>query len=296
MIPASPSIPPPVPPPAATYPPVYSPASFASADLECDMVMKGGITSGVVYPYTITELARKYRFRNIGGTSAGAIAASLAAAAELGRGSTQGGFLRLANLPRAMAQNLLSLFQPTPRARPAFAVFLACLGDRSPFGKVLRALGALLRGHPFAALVGGAFGALVHLALVWLVAGTSGVTQLLAGAASGPSLALLAVLVVSFGVLAAVVRLVTGANRALTDNGFGLCGGYRDPDQRPGKKPPLVEWLTDELELTAGRAVCGPPLTFGDLWGGDPHAAEDPRLRRINLEMMTSSLIHGQPR
>jgi hypothetical protein len=42
----------------------------------CDMVMKGGITSGVVYPTAICELATQYQFRNIGGASAGAIAAA----------------------------------------------------------------------------------------------------------------------------------------------------------------------------------------------------------------------------
>ena len=52
---------------------------------ECDLIMKGGLTSGVVYPLTICKLATKYRFRSIGGTSAGAIAAVMAAAAEFRR-------------------------------------------------------------------------------------------------------------------------------------------------------------------------------------------------------------------
>ena len=30
----------------------------------CDLVMKGGITSGVVYPLAVVELARKYHFKN----------------------------------------------------------------------------------------------------------------------------------------------------------------------------------------------------------------------------------------
>jgi len=50
--------------------------------------MKGGITSGVVYPLAIDELARTYKFKNIGGTSAGAIAAT--AAAALGFNQTLG--------------------------------------------------------------------------------------------------------------------------------------------------------------------------------------------------------------
>jgi hypothetical protein len=43
----------------------------------CDLVMKGGITSGVVYPSLVMRLAEKYRFASIGGTSAGAIAAAV---------------------------------------------------------------------------------------------------------------------------------------------------------------------------------------------------------------------------
>jgi hypothetical protein len=50
-----------------------------------DVTMKGGIASGVIYPLAICELARTFRLRNIGGASAGAIAAGFAAAAELGR-------------------------------------------------------------------------------------------------------------------------------------------------------------------------------------------------------------------
>jgi hypothetical protein len=48
------------------------------ADKYCDLVMKGGITSGIVYPNAVLSLAREYRFKSIGGTSAGAIAAAVA--------------------------------------------------------------------------------------------------------------------------------------------------------------------------------------------------------------------------
>ena len=60
---------------------------------ECDLIMKGGITSGIVYPLAITEIAKAFRLRSIGGTSAGAIAAAAAAAAELGRQRYQQGQL-----------------------------------------------------------------------------------------------------------------------------------------------------------------------------------------------------------
>jgi predicted acylesterase/phospholipase RssA len=52
-----------------------------------DLTMEGGTTSGVVYPLAVCELATNFRFRNVGGASAGAIAAALTAAAELGRSS-----------------------------------------------------------------------------------------------------------------------------------------------------------------------------------------------------------------
>ena len=41
----------------------------------CDLVMKGGITSGVLYPPAICAIAEKFYLVGIGGTSAGAIAA-----------------------------------------------------------------------------------------------------------------------------------------------------------------------------------------------------------------------------
>ena len=55
---------------------------YSGPSRTCDIVMKGGITSGVVYPHAICELARTYRFVDVGGTSAGAIAAAAAAAAS----------------------------------------------------------------------------------------------------------------------------------------------------------------------------------------------------------------------
>src|SRR4051794_37043573 len=78
----------------------------------CDVVMEGGITSGVVYPHAVCELARAYRLRNVGGTSAGAIAAAVAAAAEYGRAT--GGYDQLASLPGwiGAGRHLAQLFQP----------------------------------------------------------------------------------------------------------------------------------------------------------------------------------------
>lgn len=102
----------------------------------CDLVMKGGITSGVVYPLAITELSRKYLFKNIGGTSAGAVAAVITAAAEYGRRTgNEAAYDQLAALPRKLGTNnlLLRLFQPTSAAVRVFRVVLAAMRAKSAF-------------------------------------------------------------------------------------------------------------------------------------------------------------------
>ena len=91
---------------------MYGKTDVADHPLECDLVMKGGATSGIVYPSIVLKLKDKYYFRSIGGTSAGAIAAAVIAAAEYGR--KQDGFQGLAKLQAWLSadRNLLHLFQP----------------------------------------------------------------------------------------------------------------------------------------------------------------------------------------
>lgn len=48
---------------------------------ECDIVMEGGVTSGVVYPSFVARLATRFTLRSIGGASVGSVAATAAAAA-----------------------------------------------------------------------------------------------------------------------------------------------------------------------------------------------------------------------
>jgi hypothetical protein len=104
----------------------------------CDLVMKGGITSGVVYPYAICELAKKYRFKSVGGTSAGAIAAAATAAAEFGRTSKQprAGFVGLSQVSQELEVNLQSLFQPWREATPLYNAFLVVLDQTSLLKKL----------------------------------------------------------------------------------------------------------------------------------------------------------------
>ncbi|UCV06069.1 patatin-like phospholipase family protein [Dechloromonas denitrificans] len=130
--------------------------------LQCDLIMKGGITSGVVYPRLIARLAEKYRFRNIGGTSAGAIAAAGCAAAEYGRQhNNHGAFDRLRELPDDLQQSmgspqasmLFHLFQPAPEVTKHFAVLVSML-NLGPLHAVGSALLTMLRQFRGFALLG----------------------------------------------------------------------------------------------------------------------------------------------
>ena len=42
---------------------------------DCDVVLEGGVTSAVIYAGLLARLSKTYRFRCLGGTSAGAVAA-----------------------------------------------------------------------------------------------------------------------------------------------------------------------------------------------------------------------------
>jgi predicted acylesterase/phospholipase RssA len=100
----------------------------------CDLIMKGGVTSGIVYPPGILQLCQQYRFHSIGGASAGAIAAAAAAAAEYGRqtppaspSSTSQGFVRLAEMNDELAKPgfIRSLFRPSPEGEPLLQAILS---------------------------------------------------------------------------------------------------------------------------------------------------------------------------
>ena len=111
-------------------------------DRFCDIVMKGGIASGVVYPKAVEELAKTSRFKSVGGTSAGAIAAAATAAAEHDRDG--GGFAELAKLPEFLGagDNLSALFQPQ---EPLRGVYEACSRRRDAAVEARRQGAAALR-------------------------------------------------------------------------------------------------------------------------------------------------------
>jgi len=259
---------------------------YLAAPYPCDIIMKGGITSGVVYPGAVCELATKYCFRNIGGTSAGAIAAAITAAAEFRRTNRkeEDGFQILSELPELLGTSskgtgrslLFSLFQPQKRTAALYRTVTAAL--ESDWAKLKVPL-ACLWNFPLATVLGLAPGLLLGYFAAW----RPGLMGHLWAAA-----ACLLVTMIG-GLVAAALAFLRSALKEIPGNYFGLCTG-NDIGTIGGTKP-LTPWLADLIDTAAGLdPVAGKPLTFGDLWGDDP---DDPK--RINLQMMTTNLSFGRP-
>jgi predicted acylesterase/phospholipase RssA len=275
-----------------------SPAATAAAQAlpySCDLILKGGITSGIVYPPAIVEIARDHRFHSIGGASAGAIAAASAAAAELGRQSRSGGFERLAQVPDELARTdaqgatrLRRLFQPQPETRELFELIWLALRGRGK-ERVNRIVDRVSRGA-------GAPASWMRLGLAaWVVAVALGVAAfVLAGAGSLLASVPLVLLVTAAWLAAARVgRIYTGAQTlaasapdAVAANFHGLCSGAT-PEGAPDTA--LTDWLYDTLQALAGRgdddvpgALRDVPVTYGELAAAD-----------VRLVTITTDLSHG---
>lgn len=241
-------------------------------ELECDVIMKGGITSGVIYPHAITEFAKTYRFRGLGGASAGAIGAAFAAAAEHGRSS--GGFEKLDAVPAQLGGGgLARLFQPERRTRGLFRILLAATGARGSL------VPATIGAHPVIALLGAAPG--VALTVV-------GITS---GQPVGWILAACGILIALLGAATALVARVTRTlAHDVPANLFGICRGLSTPGAGPG----FTDWLSERIDDIAGLPAGSGPLTFGALWGSahsDPGVAR----RRIDLRMISTCLTQSRP-
>jgi len=261
----------------------------------CDIVMKGGVTSGIVYPLTVCELARDYRFVNVGGASAGAIAASLTAAAEYRRrnGDARGFSEDLMNLPGLLGSSqsggkslLFSLFQPTASTRATYDCLIGFLETKSLIGKSLWGLRGLFRMAPIAAAMGSILWLLGCFAM-WTVSQGWGFPL------AGPMLLLVSLLLVAV-TAGVVISCVRQAASAIVKNGYGLCSGFI-PNRKDGTPKPLTEWLADYLDEVAGKPDQKAPLTFGDLWNLQPQAVDPSQTKSINLQMMTTNLTLGRP-
>ena len=237
-------------------------SQYANPTDECDLIMQGGITSGVVYPMAVLRLAPRYRFCCIGGTSAGAIAAAVTAAAELGRANN--GFEKLEAVPGELAKDLESLFVPAPPFKGVFAIFLASLGNRSALVKFAHALALTLRYFLPATLIG-----LLPVAIyLWRTWGTGRTVLELVAVAAAACAGILLVWLIG------ALRLIFVS---LPRNNFGVCSGIAP---KATSRPVLTQWISDLLDRLSGASV----LTFGALAKGG-----------IELKMMTTNLSARRP-
>jgi len=251
----------------------------------CDLVMKGGLTSGIVYPAAVLELAKRYRFKNIGGTSVGAIAAAAVAAAALGErrkalapaslatGAQGVGLEGLAKVAEQLKRKgfIFSLFQPAPRARAIFALAVRIISRPGLVGTAFAIVRAILRLAPVWTL---AFLA-AFAAIAWLAGGARGLL-----AAAFPALLC--------ALAAGSIRALLRTGDAVRDTSFGLCPGISQ-----GKGIALMEWVHQVLQTLSGQT--GRPLLFEDLLSA-PLYPEEPGKQAIDLRMITTGVSHHEPR
>jgi hypothetical protein len=248
----------------------------------CDLVMKGGVASGVVYPPAVVALAEHYTFRNIGGTSVGAIAAAAAAAAECGRRHGRGDpFARLTQLRNDLARPgfFVSLFKPD---RESAALFRLVYDIATTTGTLTRLLTVLRAG--LETLVG-------MVAVLLAIGAPLGLwyTQLVPG--SGALYFALGALATIIALTLSIACVVWQGSTALGRDAFGLCSGF-DPASTV-TAPRLTNWLSALVNELAG--ITDRPLTFGDLWNAPQDVDPEREERAINLEMITTNLTLGRP-
>jgi predicted acylesterase/phospholipase RssA len=263
---------------------------YAGASRPCDIVMKGGAASGFVYARALTVLAKTYRLQSIGGTSAGAGAAGVAAAAEYGRRRGGEGFAGIEDIPRWAGEKvgaegwtrLKHLFGPDESTRKVY--------------DVLTALFPMTRGWQWRA-AGVAFGAYWPWALIGVLVALAMVGAIVSSpwpeALPAQALRVLGVvLALAFGgfVAALVVawRVAREFMHRLPENNFGLCSAFNQGKPAPAEK--MTDWLYNLYQRLAGLPA-DRPLTFGDL-----KAAVDTRTDRgIELSVMSINVSLGRP-
>ena len=265
----------------------------ALPEKECDLVMKGGITSGVVYPGAITRIAKDFRFRNLGGASAGAIAAVAAAACEYRRNQGDpAAYDVLDEVQHEISGQgfVQSLFQPTAEAKPAFDLALRLVTTTGSLTQRLLQAGVLILKQDRRFLLGAGLAVLAWLgiavlAIAALVTGGPSGLEIAAAILLGLAALPLAGLIVAAFAVAAFVRFGTKLDHALQDTWWGMCSGKTEGGQPTDSG--LTDWLYQTVQKCAGNPE--KPLTFRDLVGDDPANAD------VNLQLITTDLSSSRP-
>ena len=264
---------------------------YADAAAPCDIVLKGGAASGFVYSGVALELAKTYRLQSIGGTSAGAGAAGVFAAAEYGRRSRNPQAWGYAGIDHVAGwagektadgwTRLRHLFGPDPETARLFNVLASVFPLRKRGW--LTAIFIAARGYGGLTFIGIAIAVLLAGLVLWSAAPGVGVgTFVLVAVLGFAAAALFVSILVALGIWADVKRMPA--------NGFALCSAMSEPagaDPRPER---MTGWLYGLYQELAGKPLDS-PLTFGDLWGlQDPATGQG-----IRLSLMTVNLTLGRP-
>lgn len=296
----------------------------------CDLVLTGGVTDGIVYPWAVVEVAREYRLKSIGGTSVGAMAATLAAAAEYGRryGRLNGFNKVLLEVPERLAEDIdgrcgkgrtriFSLFQPAAHTKRIFNLFVTLIGSGEfsfqgtaarTDGPEFRNIDSLSAAVPARAPWRKCLARVLAVCCLYRKHTVAGVILgaggfVIAVQCGVPPwillLALPAVVLCVGGLIAyAVYRDLVGP---VLDHHFGMCTGHHAAGV-PKEEPSLIEWLHEGIQAAAGKPL-DQPLTFKDLWeapGGPSIETPLPpsrqrNVRSIDLRMISTNLSHARP-
>jgi predicted acylesterase/phospholipase RssA len=256
--------------------------------LQCDLVMRGGIASGLVYPRAIAKLAETYDFRSIGGTSVGAVAAAGTAAAALGTKTGQDHFrTRLKQLPEELSEIrdgktvLERLFQPQLKTRRLFRVLMAGLRRENTVSKVGRIVALLCLNYLPIAVLGAA--------IVFIPLLSFALTSTIKGAVLWVLIVLALIPALIFVVLTASIGALCDVFWRLPKNSYGMCSGTSNFERDKAGVLPLTDWLHELFQNVANRPL-DEPVTFGHLWnnGGDTEKERD-----IELVLMTTNITRG---
>ncbi len=286
--------------------------------------MRGGAASGVVYPLLAARLARHYRFRTIGGASAGAIAAGVMAAAQYGvLNANPAAFSQtISEIPACLAQlckgrtRLNTLFSASVGLEPLERLRDGVLKSGIGPGLLFAEVGALLGGWAAVPVL------LVSVTLILLLG--VALRDSLAVTGPGPFIIALALLAFAAVVTLATILLLLGCHvrrnlfppdifGRFRAAGFGICGGTEperwrawakaarahQEDCREVEAPAdhLADWLHGRIQEAASLPLSD-PLTMGHLWAGKmplPDVSAWSRPREIDLVLTTTNLSHQVP-
>lgn len=268
----------------------------------CDLVLQGGVTSGLLYLGVIAELSRHYEFKNLGGTSSGAISAAAAAIAQRAKlellkkphherqVDPEKPFDELRKFPSELAKQerpkartaLFRMFQPqegTVRSYRILTTGLDHWAARKRSSAIAWVLWETVVQFPLAAIAGAAPGTWLFVTYIRSLLETGSISHAV-NAALAIFLALVCGLI--FAVLWAGYKTV----KAMVQNHFGLCNGMQGAGG-PNDQPLTVKMHT-LFNALLGRKAEDRPVIFGELWGKDGE-------REIELQVITTAVNLRRP-